>query len=143
MKKVLGLGAGVLIAFSAFVIFGNQASAEAVIYHSPGCGCCEIYEKYLESHGIKLKSVSGDVESIKNSLGIAENFRSCHTVIINGKFIEGHVPFEAIEKLLESDADGIALPGMPSGSPGMPGPKTEEFVIYSFKNGQVQEFMRI
>jgi len=71
--------------------------------------------------------------------------QSCHTTEIGDYFVEGHVPIEAIDKLLaeKPDIDGITLPDMPAGSPGMPGVKREEFVIYSLKDGESSEFMRI
>ena len=71
---------------------------------------------------------------------------SCHTVVIGDYFIEGHIPLEAVEKLLveKPDIKGIAMPGMPSGSPGMPGAKKGDFVIYAVNNdGTTEEFMRI
>ena len=63
--------------------------------------------------------------------------QSCHTTVIGKYFVEGHMPFEAINKLLSENPDisGIALPGMPSGSPGMPGPQAEPFMVYSIKDG--------
>ena len=71
--------------------------------------------------------------------------QSCHTTIIGKYFIEGHVPFEAVEKLLKEqpDIDGIALPGMPIGTPGMPGDKDEPYVIYQLKDGKFSVFMTI
>ena len=76
---------------------------------------------------------------------ISTEMESCHTMVIDDYFVEGHMPFEAIEKLLSErpDIDGIALPDMPSGTPGMPGEKIEEWVIYSIKDGQTFIFMRI
>jgi hypothetical protein len=70
---------------------------------------------------------------------------SCHTTVIDGYFVEGHVPFEAIEKLLAErpDIDGIALPDMPAGSPGMPGRKSGPFDIYQVKDGQYSLFVSI
>ena len=82
--------------------------------------------------------------AIKERYGVPRNLESCHTEIIGGYFVEGHMPIEAIEKLLSERPDirGIALPGMPSGSPGMPGPKTEPWTIYAVnKDGSVGEFM--
>lgn len=68
---------------------------------------------------------------------------SCHTAVIADYFVEGHIPIEAIEKLLEEKPgiDGIALPGMPTGSPGMPGQQTEAFKIYALSAGTASEFM--
>lgn len=71
--------------------------------------------------------------------------RSCHITVMEGYITEGHIPVEAIEKLLAEnpDIDGIVLPGMPSGSPGMPGQQTEDFVIYAIKDGKSSEFLTI
>jgi hypothetical protein len=71
--------------------------------------------------------------------------RSCHTLTIGGYFIEGHVPVEAVRKLLDEQPpiDGIALPGMPAGSPGMGGDKAHSFVIYAITDGEAEEFVTL
>ncbi len=71
--------------------------------------------------------------------------KSCHTTVIEGYFVEGHVPVAAIEKLVaeKPDIDGIALPNMPAGSPGMPGRQTEAFKVYALSDGISSEFMLI
>ena len=71
--------------------------------------------------------------------------QSCHTTIIDKYFVEGHVPLEAINKLLKErpDIDGLALPGMPIGTPGMPGDKEEPYVIYQLVDGNFSVFMTI
>lgn len=86
-----------------------------------------------------------DMGSIKKGLGIPQNLQSCHTMKIGDYFVEGHVPVEAIRKLLQEQPSirGIALPGMPSGSPGMDGVKTKPFIIYSVAEGRVAEFMKL
>ncbi len=124
----------------------GQASAVVTLYSSPTCGCCHEYEKYLEENGFEVESISmDDLTEIKDNLSIPANMQSCHTVMIEGYFVEGHVPVEAIRKLLEEQPpiDGIALPGMPSGSPGMGGAKAEPFVIYSITDGVVEEFVTL
>ncbi len=77
--------------------------------------------------------------------GVPEDMYSCHISFIDGYYVVGHVPIEAIIHLLNTKPaiDGISLPGMPTGSPGMGGIKSEEFIIYSINNGEVQEFFRI
>ena len=117
----------------------------AVVYMSPTCGCCHKYAEYLKQKGLKVQTVKIDnVAPKKRALGVPSDLWSCHTTKIGRYFVEGHVPFEVIEKLLaeQPDIKGIALPGMPSGSPGMPGPKAEPFLIYAVEDGQVLEFMR-
>ena len=85
------------------------------------------------------------MSSIKEKYQIPPSMRSCHTVVIEDYFVEGHVPIEAIKKLFaeKPDIDGIVLAGMPSGSPGMPGQKTEAFKIYALRDSQTSEFMII
>ena len=83
---------------------------------------------------------------IEEQYGVPSELRSCHTTIIGNYFIEGHIPLEAVEKLLKEQPNikGIAMPGMPSGSPGMPGQKQGAFIIYAVNNdGSTSEFMRI
>lgn len=119
---------------------------KALVYKSPTCGCCVGFTGFLKKDNYEVDmQVTEDMNAIKEKYGIPHNMQSCHTSIIEDYFVEGHVPLEAIDKLLaeKPDLDGIALPGMPSGSPGMPGLKTEEFVIYGIKDGEVSEFMKI
>jgi hypothetical protein len=116
------------------------------VYHSPTCGCCINYERYLEASGFKVKSVELDnVEQIKKQLNVPQSMWSCHTAKVGSYFVEGHVPVEAINKLLQENPsiNGIALPGMPFGSPGMSGVKSGEFVIYAVSDGNTGEFVRI
>jgi hypothetical protein len=121
------------------------AAAQAITVHSsPTCGCCGGYEEYLEAEGFELESIMmDDPTELKDSLAIPEDVWSCHTSMVDGYFVEGHVPVEAIWKLLEErpQIEGIALPGMPSGAPGMGGDKTEPFTVYSIVDGGVDEFM--
>ena len=105
------------------------------------------YLSYLRNVGFSVdaKSVQ-NIESIKNEYGIPYEMSSCHTSVIGGYVIEGHMPVVAIEKLLEEKPDikGIALPEMPMGSPGMGGKKSENWTIYSLeKNGSVSVFMEL
>lgn len=85
------------------------------------------------------------VEDIKEDLDIPQEVWSCHTSLVGDYYVEGHVPVEAVRKLLDEkpDIDGIALPGMPQGSPGMGGEKSEPWVIYSIADGSVEEFVTI
>jgi hypothetical protein len=119
---------------------------KAIVYKSPTCGCCGNYITYLRSNGfdVEIKSVQ-NTASVKEEHGIPYNMSSCHTTVIGDYFIEGHVPIEAVDKLLteKPDIDGIALPGMPAGSPGMPGLKSGEFIIHSLSDGKVSEFMSL
>ena len=105
----------------------------ATVYKSPSCSCCEQYSAYLrkEGYGVEVEAIQ-DMSAIKEQYGIPYELESCHTMEIDGYVVEGHVPEEAVQKLLaeKPDIKGIGMAGMPSGSPGMPGPKTSDFVIY-------------
>ncbi len=117
------------------------------IFKSASCGCCGIYSKYIEGKNFDVDvKIVENIESIKNEYSIPAQMRSCHTGMIGGYIIEGHIPVEAINKLLldKPDIRGIALPGMPAGSPGMSGTKAAPFVIYALnKDGTTSEFMRV
>lgn len=124
----------------------NAPGLTATVYRSPACGCCENYEGYLEGAGFRVQSVSlSDPAAIKDELGIPQEMRGCHTTVLGDYYVEGHVPVEAIWKLLEErpPIDGIALPGMPLGSPGMGGAKAGPFVVYAIAGDEVTEFMSI
>jgi len=113
-------------------------SVEVVLYKSPTCSCCENYVKYLKKQGFSVETIAKtDMNSVKQEYGIPRNMESCHTMAINGYVVEGHVPVDAINKLLtEKPAiQGIALPGMPAGSPGMPGIKSGRFTINALTSG--------
>jgi hypothetical protein len=110
------------------------------IYSSPYCGCCHQYVKYLEESSFEVNHTKSENYSvIKDELEIPEELRSCHTMLLGDYVIEGHVPIEAIFKLLDEtpSIDGISLPGMPEGAPGMSGDKEDTFHIIAFSNGEV------
>lgn len=119
----------------------------ATIFKSPGCGCCGIYSQYMGKKGFDIQVVdTEDLSSIKTKYNIPRSMQSCHTTVVGDYFVEGHVPTEAIQKLLSEKPDiaGIAMPGMPSGSPGMPGSKRGPFIVYAIsKDGSTEEFMRV
>jgi len=109
-------------------------------YNSTGCSCCEQYASYLRENvtGDVTDTVPDDTAAVKREHGVPEDLESCHTTVVGDYVVEGHVPATAIATLLgESPAiDGIALPGMPAGSPGMPGEKSEPFVVREFTDGE-------
>lgn len=148
-KKIIAL-CSIVFVFIAVLFLQPQANAEeinAVVYKSSSCGCCDVYTKYLQGKGVNVTvEITEDMQSVKDKYNIPYEMNSCHTTIVDGYFIEGHVPVEAMNKLLEEKPKiaGIALPEMPSGSPGMPGAKTGPFVMHSISNGKVLgEFFRV
>lgn len=129
-------------AFIIVMIKNNQAASNgplkgetAVVYRSVDCGCCANYIAYLKRAGVKVEEkLTEDMPAIRKQFGISGQLASCHTTRIENYTVEGHIPIEAIQKLLADKPNlaGIALPLMPAGSPGMPGRKTEIFNIIGF-----------
>jgi hypothetical protein len=148
----------VVLSISFFFIFSfvtnkqdtladTKASKHNVeVFKTPSCGCCYGYVLFLEEEKFKVKQTDmRSLHAIKIKHNIPLEMQSCHTTILGKYFIEGHVPIEAINKLLKEqpDIDGIALPGMPIGTPGMPGEKEEPYIIYQLVDGKSSVFMTI
>lgn len=141
-KRYIGIGIIVIVALlllvkprvSGYVVL-DSFDGTVEFHKSMSCDCCGLHANYLSKIG-KLNvdiMIMEDIEPAKNNLNIPEDLRTCHTFIIGDYYVEGHVPLEAINKLIKEQPDiaGIALPGMPSGSPGMPGAKTSDWIIYA------------
>jgi len=150
MKSWILWGGIAIVALLVVVVVssgGEALSGSGVVYKSSTCNCCGVWTRYAEGAGLDLTVIETEnVDEKKDQYGIPAELRSCHTTEVEGYFIEGHIPEEAIAKLLEERPDiaGIAMPGMPSGSPGMPGPKQGPFIIFAVDHdGSYKEFMRI
>lgn len=131
---IIGAGAvGGVFGGSSQTDGASLSGTPVTLHKSPTCGCCGTYGEYLgrREYDVSVKE-TGDIASVKEELRVPVELGSCHTMEVEGYVVEGHVPEEVIQKLLDEKPDikGIGMPGMPSGSPGMPGPKTEEFVIH-------------
>ena len=117
-----------------------QASA-ATLYKSASCGCCVEYAKYLRQQGFQVHAINHpNMHQLQQQLG-TDNVASCHTVKVGNYVVEGHVPVQAIRKMLaeKPNIKGIALPGMPYNSPGMgPEKKGSLNVLRIGKQGQAQ-----
>jgi hypothetical protein len=115
------------------------------VHKSQYCGCCEIWMELLEGAGYNVTvSHHEDLESVKESLHVPTHLHSCHTAVVEGYIVEGHVPLEDIDSLLAQrpDAVGIAVPGMPAGAPGtvMRGQQDRYDVILFKANGDEEVF---
>ena len=111
-----------------------------------GCSCCATYADYLRENGfpVEMDTVE-DLEPIRKRHGIPEKAVGCHTSLVDGYVVEGHVPVEAIERLLSErpDLDGISVIGMPVNSPGMGDPNGKPLAVLSFSEGRVADYMTI
>lgn len=118
---------------------------KATIYKPLQCGCCDEYADYLKKYGFAVDVISlPNPELVKKMQGVPEGFEGCHTMMIDGYVVEGLVPINALNKLLteKPKIKGISLPGMPIGSPGMPGPKRAPLIIYELSDSPPKEFAR-
>ena len=110
------------------------APLNITVYHSPTCGCCKKWVEYLKADGFTVKSIEqADLTDIKAELGVGPKVRSCHTAVIAGYVIEGHVPTADIKRLLSEKPKitGLAAPGMPQSAPGMDSGK-EPYDVLAF-----------
>ena len=92
------------------------------VYHSPTCGCCKEWVKHMEANGFAVKSIEQpDLSGVKAEMGVPNRLRSCHTAIVGGYVIEGHVPAADVKRLLTEKPKvvGLTIPGMPQSAPGM------------------------
>lgn len=119
---------------------------EVVVYQSRTCGCCKKWVAHLEENGFKVRSeLVEDVMAVKTKMNLPMKLASCHTAVVNGYIVEGHVPASAVTKLLADrpDIKGISVPGMPMGSPGMEGSYKENYNVIGFEeNGREKIFMQ-
>lgn len=98
------------------------AAQEMTVYRSPTCGCCEKWIAHMKKQGFIVKEqVTEDMDAVKQQHGVPPSLQSCHTALVGGYVVEGHVPAGDVKKLLKTkpQAAGLAAPGMPAGSPGM------------------------
>lgn len=156
MRKIVAvaalaaLGAGGALAFSDLPAAQGKAqpaSVQAVdsahqvtIWRDPGCGCCDTYADYLETHGYAVTRVDDpafDRRSIE--VGVPEQGLGCHLAKVDGYYVSGLVPVEIIERLVTErpDVAGITLPGMPPNAPGMAREKTGTLRTYAFGEGGI------
>ncbi|MFL9815066.1 DUF411 domain-containing protein [Stutzerimonas sp. VN223-3] len=111
-----------LTIFAALFMAGSAQAAEIIdVHRDANCGCCKDWVKYLQANGFEVRDhVESNMSAVKQGLGVAPRLASCHTGVIDGKFVEGHVSVAQIHELKQrNDLAGVAVPGMPAGSPGM------------------------
>jgi len=116
----------------------SKTKKEIIVYRSPTCGCCGKWIQHLKENDFTVvDKVTTEVQSIKDKYGVSRSLASCHTAVINGYVIEGHVPAEDIETVLtlKPNIKGLSVPGMVVGSPGMEmGERKDPYKVISFDN---------
>lgn len=140
-------GAAVAASVWSLHIFASE-SDDLAVWKDPWCGCCGGWVAHMQAagHAAEVTELE-DMETLKTELGIPAELRSCHTAKIGGYVIEGHVPAQAVEKLLRERPDivGLAVPGMPLGSPGMGAPEgtpPDTYEVIAFGPRGHHTFMR-
>ncbi|MCC5904426.1 MAG: DUF411 domain-containing protein [Halomonas sp.] len=119
--------------------FSALAAPTVDVYSDPNCGCCGAWVSHLEDAGFNVNHHrDGDLRAIKIANGVPPELASCHTAIVDGYVIEGHVPAADIKRLLEEqpDAVGLAVPGMPHGSPGMETGRVDDYAVLSWSRSE-------
>jgi len=135
---------------ASFVLWANclpALAADVTVYKSPTCGCCKQWVKHLQANGFSVKAIDvADIVKAKTANGVPLMLGSCHTAMVDGYVIEGHVPANDIKRLLKERpaVQGLAVPGMPIGSPGMEqGAHKDRYDVLTFdKQGRTSIYAR-
>ncbi len=116
-----------------------EGSKDLTIYKSEYCGCCSGWSDALEDAGFNVTvHNTEDLDTVKRQAGVPENMQSCHTAVVDGYVMEGHVPLEAVKRVLAErpDIKGLSVPGMPMGSLGMGEPDADtNYTVYTMPKG--------
>ncbi len=143
------IGEAASLAVAAALPTRTDAGAlpKALVYKTPACGCCSLWVDHLREAGFEVDARDlNDIVPVKMDAGVPPRMSSCHTALIDGYVVEGHVPAEHVKRLLEERPDiaGIAVPGMPIGSPGMEGPGARPYRILSWdRQGEVEVYAEV
>jgi hypothetical protein len=122
------------------------AVSVVTVYKSPSCGCCGKWVDYLRANGFEVKVVDmDDLAEIKSASGVPRSLQTCHTAVVEGYVVEGHVPIDVLRNVLHDrpKVAGIAVPGMPIGSPGMDGTLAQHYDVIAWdKTGKTSVFAK-
>ena len=114
------------------------------VYRSPTCGCCKDWVAHMEAAGFQINdNVTSEMETVRQTYGVPEQISSCHTALIDGYVVEGHVPATDVQRLLAEKPNvvGLTAPGMPVGSPGMEmDNRSDPYVVYTFTSDAISAF---
>lgn len=140
VSRTLILSAAMGLMFTGNVALAQQSSSlfgqEITVYKTPTCGCCGAWADYLKTRGLKVTTiVRDDLDTIRAEHGLTDpTLKSCHTAVVDGYVVEGHVPVDDISRLLSERPDvvGITAPGMPAQSPGMGSEEPHGYDVLSF-----------
>ena len=123
----------------------KPARTPILVFKDPSCGCCQKWVEHMAGNGFVPSVTNGDMPPIKKKYNVPSALESCHTAAVGGYVIEGHVPADLIHKVIKDRPPivGLAVPGMPVGSPGMEGGKPEPYSVLTFdKNGKTAVYAK-
>jgi hypothetical protein len=142
LTSMLGMiaGAAALSALRTDVASAERAGTAITVYKDPSCGCCTKWVAHLGANGFApVAKDRTDMDALKDSLGVPAALRSCHTAVVGKFVIEGHVPAADVKRLIGTAPKGVlglAVPGMPGGSPGMEMPgRADRYEVVAFSAG--------
>jgi hypothetical protein len=146
MLKTATLAFAAVFTLAAPALADQAAKPPMTVYKSPTCGCCGGWIDHMRAAGYQIETKDTDaMDTVKELMGVPAEMASCHTATIDGDLIEGHVPADAVDKLLAErpQATGLAVPGMPIGSPGMEmNGQTEPYTAMLFnRDGTARPFV--
>lgn len=136
----------ILIGVGIAVVTGGSRAADIVVYKSPTCGCCGKWVEHMKEAGFTVDVENlRDLKPVKAEYGVPRSLQSCHTAMVGGYVVEGHVPADVVQRMLKEKPDikGLAVPGMPMGSPGMEGPRKDSYKVLSIaQDGSTRVYER-
>ena len=144
ISRRLFLGTMTAVALTPWRAVKAAGKPRIQVFKTPACGCCNMWVEHLESSGFQVQAEDlPDLSQIKRMAALPDHLISCHTGMVEGYVVEGHIPAKAIEKLLAERPKirGLAVPGMPAGSPGMPSPDPERYDVIAFGEAEDRVFM--
>ncbi|MCE9682869.1 DUF411 domain-containing protein [Halomonas alkalisoli] len=131
------MGGGLALYLALAPGTSTQAGPVVEMYQDPNCGCCTGWADHLKEAGFEVRQhKTRDMRSVKMEHGVTPELSSCHTALVEGYVIEGHVPAADIHRLLEEKPDvvGLTVPGMPHGSPGMETGRYDDYAVLTWRH---------
>ena len=145
LRVALG-GTAVAVVTGTVPAFAAAAPTPITVYKDPSCGCCTKWIDHLRAHGFAVTARDmDDMDEVKATFGVPGKLQSCHTATLGSYVVEGHVPADVIQKMLKERPKilGLAVPGMPVGSPGMEGGRAQHYDVVAFeRNGKTSVYAK-
>jgi hypothetical protein len=136
----------ILLAIPAAASLAPGAAPQVNVFKTRTCGCCGKWVEHMKANGfeVNVQEVPSTAE-YRQKYGVPQNLQSCHTATVNGYVLEGHVPAREVRRLLKTrpKAKGLAVPGMPAGSPGMEGSRSDAYSVILFDEaGRTSDYQK-